>query len=290
MLLGNLLNGLPHLVVVFLASDDGFCVFPCFLHLVVDLQDGDIVGLAHEESDGFEECVIQFLDTRVSAHNFRHQQCRLELRLDICTEVHILQPHHSAEVALDFLGASVMSAWAEQRIAISHILIVQEVRIAVYGIHNLVDFFFYHSLVLIAHGRCAFPCDKRLSNGEIGLVETTCRLHLLAHGRGEVLVELGGKQVDNRVELLFLYATQYVVEIEVIELQIEVGCDKRGEVAVIVLLVDVEELNLLSRHDGESILAQRTFQSWVECGELVRIQNIVNIHPLSAFRTEIQFA
>ena len=92
-----------------------------------------------------------------------------------------------------------------------------------------------------------------------------------------MLVELGGKQVDDGVELLFLDATQHVVEIEMVELQIEVGGHKRREVAVVVFLVDVEELYLLPRHDGEPVLSQCAFQARIEGGELEGVQHIVHV-------------
>ena len=105
-----------------------------------------------------------------------------------------------------------------------------------------------------------------------------------------MLVELGGEQVDDGVELLFLDATQHVVEIEVVELQIEVGGHKRREIAVVVFLVDVEELYLLPRHDGESVLSQCAFQARVEGGELEGVQHIVHVDQLSAFRVEVLLA
>ena len=182
LLLGYLLNGLPHLVVVFLARDDAFCVFPRLLHLVVDLQDGDIVGLAHQEGDGFEEGVIQLLDARVAANGFGHKECRLELRLDIGAEVHVLKPHHRAEVALDSLGTGVVAAWAEERIAVHHILIAQEVGISVLGTHDAVDFVLHHTAVFIGNGGRAFTRDECLGDGEIGLIVASGGLQLLAHG------------------------------------------------------------------------------------------------------------
>ena len=290
LLLGGLLDGCTHLGKVFLARNDGLGGLSRLLQLVVDLQDGDVVGLAHQEGDGFEEGVVEFLDARVAAHNLGHEQRRLELLFLVGSEVHTLQPHHGAEVAFDFLGTGVMAARSVERIGVFHILVVKELGIVVLGVHHLADFVVHHLCVIGVYGRSRLAIDEGCCDGEIGLVELARGLHRFAHGRGEMLVELDGEQVDDGVELLFLNAAQHVVEIEVVELQIEVGGHKRRKVAVVVLLVDVEELYLVPWHDGEAVLSERRLQLGLEGGELVGVQKVVDIHQLTALRVEVLLA
>ena len=67
---------------------------------------------------------------------------------------------------------------------------------------------------------------------------------------------------------MLLHLTQHAVDVEVIELQIEVGGDEAGKFVVVVLLVDLEELVVAGGHDAEAVLCQLLAEQRVELFEL----------------------
>ena len=66
------------------------------------------------------------------------------------------------------------------------------------------------------------------------------------------------------VELFLFGIAQNVVEIEVEKLQIKVGGYKAGEVGVVVLLVNMEQLLQVVWHNGKPIAADGILQFRVE--------------------------
>ena len=114
-----------------------------------------------------------------------------------------------------------------------------------------------------------FACRKGDGHGKIGLAEGCCGLGLLARrGRGcqfgHAVKHPSREGRYQRVELFLFGVAQDVVEIEVEKLQIEVGGYETGEVGVVVLLVNVEQLLQPLWYDGEALTTHGSVQSGVE--------------------------
>ena len=101
------------------------------------------------------------------------------------------------------------------------------------------------------------------------------RSSLLMHGLIQIVRHVG----NELRERLLLHLTQHAVEIEVIQLQIEIGGHKTGEAVVVVLFVDVEKLFVSSRHDAEAVLTQVLRQGLFEVLQLGNIHQITHVHP-----------
>ena len=100
---------------------------------------------------------------------------------------------------------------------------------------------------------------------------------LLVHGIVHVARQFG-HQSCQRVLLQF---AQHAVEVKVVELQEQVGGDKRREARVVVLLVDVEQLAVAGGHDGEAVLSQLLAQQRVEVLELCGVDEVLHVHAQS---------
>ena len=72
------------------------------------------------------------------------------------------------------------------------------------------------------------------------------------HGVLHVARELGHEWQ----QLILLDLAQHAVDVEVVELQIQVGSYEAGEGVIVVLLVDVEYLLVAAGHDGKSLFAK----------------------------------
>ena len=57
-------------------------------------------------------------------------------------------------------------------------------------------------------------------------------------------------------------------------LQEEVGGDEAGELVVVVVLVDMEQLQVVGRHDGEAVAPERLHQSRLLAAQLVGIDDV----------------
>ena len=82
----------------------------------------------------------------------------------------------------------------------------------------------------------------------------------------------------HRQQFLLLHLAQHAVDVEVIELQVEVGGHEVGELVVVVLLVDVEQLVVGGRHDGEAVLGQMLAEQRVELLQLRGVHQVLHVH------------
>ena len=101
------------------------------LHLIIDLQNGQVVGLAKQERHGFEELCIDLAHLDVFTDCICHSQRIGQLFGLIGAEGHMLQPHHCTEVATQRVVAGVVATRTEERVAKFHITIVEEIGISI---------------------------------------------------------------------------------------------------------------------------------------------------------------
>ena len=72
-----------------------------------------------------------------------------------------------------------------------------------------------------------------------------------------------------------------------IQLQVEVGRHEVGELVVVVLLVDLEQLRIAGRHDGEALLAQLLAQLRVKFLQLRWVQQVLHVHAQPLGNVEV---
>ena len=72
----------------------------------------------------------------------------------------------------------------------------------------------------------------------------------------------------HREELIHFQLPQHAVDIEMIELQVEVGSHEVGEFIVVVLLIDLKQLCIQSGYDGKAVFAQLLAQLLVKLLDL----------------------
>ena len=233
---------IPHLSQCFLVLQQFLKWQSTLLHHVIHLHNRQIVGLAEEERHGFEQLCIDYLQFAVFPDFIGQEQGIAQLLGFIGTKRHVLQPHHSAEVTAQRVVAGVVATRAEQRVAKHSVAIVEKLRERVLRTLNFPDFIEDLLLVCIVVNDGLLTCDEGFGNGEVGIIPT-CGMFL--HCMAELLHGLR--------ESMLLHLAHHAVEIHVEKLQVEVGRDKRREVAVVILLVDMEQLYLLSRHDGKAV-------------------------------------
>ena len=108
---------------------------------------------------------------------------------------------------------------------------------------------------------------------------------------GKHLLSFLAELLQQRHQLLLFHLAQHAVEIEVVELQVEVGGDESRELMVVVLLVDMEQLLVLGGHDGKAVVAQVVPQPLVGLLQQGRVHDIGDIHlVVLVARLEIQLA
>ena len=86
---------------------------------------------------------------------------------------------------------------------------------------------------------------------------------------------------------MLLGLAQRIIKIEVEELHEEVGGDEVGEVDIVILLVDLKQLVVLSRHDGKPLLTQPRHQTLVSIAELHGVVEIAHVHLVSSGGGEV---
>ena len=99
-----------------------------------------------------------------------------------------------------------------------------------------------------------------MGNGEEDAVVKGCftQFHVVAL-RGPfvgVQVHVSCKLFQQRIDAFLLHLAHHAVEINMVELQEQVGGDEAGKLMVVVLFVYVEQLLVAGRHDGKAILGQ----------------------------------
>ena len=73
---------------------------------------------------------------------------------------------------------------------------------------------------------------------------------------GYRLQGLAAEVAKQMAELLLLHLAQHGIEVEVIELQKEVGGDKSRKLMVVVLLIYMKQLLVLCRNNGKAVACQ----------------------------------
>ena len=74
-----------------------------------------------------------------------------------------------------------------------------------------------------------------------------------------------------------------------IQLEIEVGGDKAGELLVVVLLIHMEELVVGGRNNGKTVLCQMLAEQGVELLQLRGIDKVGHVHSKVFWCVEVQF-
>ena len=89
------------------------------------------------------------------------------------------------------------------------------------------------------------------------------------------------QSLQHMAQALLLDVTQQTVEVEVVELQVEVGGHEVGHVCIVVTLIDMEQLVVLGRYDGETVTPQLVAQTTVELLHLHGIHHITHIDTMT---------
>ena len=165
------------------------------------------------------------------------------------TERHALQPHHTAEEALQLLAAGVVAARTEETVTEKDFLVVlHEITGRVDGLHHLLDLlfvdvtFFTRKDVVTREQLVGNVVERRvmMGHGVDLLVEARPSLHVVQH-----LVHIPAELCHHWQQFVFLHFAQHAVNIQMVQLQIEVGSHETGEIAVVVLFVHVEQLRVV---------------------------------------------
>ena len=203
------------------------------VHLGDHLLQAEVVGLSHEQGDEAVQLVVflhghPFVLRGVGDHHGVAHLVEM-----VGAEGYGLQPHHAAEVALQFLRAGVVATWAEEAIGEHDVVIV---------LHELAEIVGggHHALHLLA-GLGVVGLGADIAAGEElvghveedGVVEGTLAQRLIVarpflptrHGAVHDLREVG----HQAQQPLLLDLAQHAVDVEVIELQVEVGGHEVGE-------------------------------------------------------------
>ena len=258
------------------------------LDFVIHLQDAHIVGHTHQVGDRCRQVFVHLGQCGIFANDVSQHQCLLQLIVDIGTEGYVLQPHHGTEVALQRLVAGIVATGAVDVIdECRHSLfryIAQEFRIAGLSLIHVLDFLLDQCCIFCRY-RQRLAGVQLVGNGIEGSIVGSSSLYCGIGGCGlqlshQVVVALHEVSHHGR-ELLFLGFLQQTVEEHVEDLQIEVGCHETGELPVVVILVDVEQLFFLGRHNGKPVLGNGIVESLVEIGQLVGVDDVVHVdhHP-----------
>ena len=86
---------------------------------------------------------------------------------------------------------------------------------------------------------------------------------------------------------MLLHLAQHAVDIEVVELQEEVGGHEVGELVIVVLLVDMEQLVVVGGHDGEAYLGQMLAEQRVKLLQLCRVHQVLHVHAQTLSSLEV---
>ena len=260
------------------------------LHLGLHLGNGKVVGLAHEEQDELVHLVVVTGSRRILAQGVGHDHSLLHFFGMIQSEGHTLQPHHAAEVALQGFAAGVVATGTEQTVGKRHLAVVgHELTGLVFRRHRLLHLGL--CLGLLTGIGYLLTRQQLVGHGEVDGIVVSQLAYLLAagilglvvHGLIHVERQLGHQPVE-RVLLQF---AQHAVEVQVVELQEEVGSHKRGEARVVVLLVNVEQLLMAGRHNGKAVLRQLLAEQRVELLELRGVQQVLHVYAQPFGHSEV---
>ena len=119
-----------------------------------------------------------------------------------------------------------------------------------------------------------------MSNGKIGGIALCGITHRafgsfrLGHHLGVELLAVVGHYL---VHLALFHLAQHVVEIHVESLQVDVGSNKAGELVIVIVLIDVEQLFLIVGDNGKSILNQSIGERFWHIRHLHGVGQIVEV-------------
>ena len=230
-------------------------------HFCLHVQHAQVVGLSHEEGDEVVQLVVLSLQRLIVIQHIGHDDGLIHLVGIVHAHRGALQPHHTTEVALQRIRAAVVPTRTVQTVGIrdfAHI-VHQQLAGTVHSLHHAC----YLPLLQVLSHAALYRLSRKQVPGNVVELHVTigstrevavvgCPCIDLAHSLKHVVREVG----HQRHQMLLLQFAQHAVEVEVIELQEEVGGDKRGEALVVVLLIDVEQLFVLCRHNGKALVCQ----------------------------------
>ena len=274
---GNLGDGI---VVV----DEVFHLQAGLLHLGHHLRQTEVVRLAHEVGDEFVEGAVVLLRFLVEFQRTGLHHGSQHVVLVVQSEAGGLQPHHPPEVALELLCAGVVASRTVEAVGERYPLEVgHKGAKVVFGFHDLPDFLCL-DIVFTWLG------DILASKQFVGDIVESCiavcdfipflvcarpSLHVV-----QQFVHIATEGGHQWQQLLLLHLAQHAVDVEVENLQVEVGGHEVGEVVVVVLLVDLEQLVHTCGHDAETVLAQLLTEQRVEILELCGVDHVLDVHFL----------
>ena len=90
------------------------------------------------------------------------------------------------------------------------------------------------------------------------------------------------KFLHHVVQLLLFHIAQQTVEVEMVQLQIEVGSHEIGEARVVVALVHMEQLVVLGWYDGKAVASQFVLQRCRILRQLHGIHHVVHVDAVTA--------
>ena len=263
----------------------------CLLQLSLHLGYREVVGLSHEVVHELVHPLVGTLHGLVTVQLVSHHRCQLHLFGRIEAERHTLQPHHPPEIPLQLLAAGIVASRTEQAVGELHLLILADkVAEGILRLHDLCHLLLgLFALVRMADGlaRQQFVGYAEIHGVMVRQLPQQRRFAL--HGLGvHIDVHVVGEVYHQRIKGMLLQLAQHTVEIEVIELQEQIGRHKRGEVAVVVLLVDVEQLVVGSRDNGKAVSGQLLAEQRVKDLQLRGVHEVAYVHPQSLVGIEIQ--
>ena len=267
---------------------DGLVVVDEVFHLQTGLIDlghhlcqTKVVGLAHEVGDEVVQYLVVLLRLLVEFQRTGLLHGGQYLVVVLQSEGGGLQPHHTTEVTLELLAAGIVTTRTEEAVGELHLLVVlHEIAGAVLGSHDFLNFLdvdgtFLRAVDIIASEQLVG--DVVESDIVLGylvdlIVEARPPFHIV-----QQLVHVAGESNHQGQQLVLLQLAQHAVEIEMIELQVEVGGHEAGEVGIVVLLVDLEELVQVGGHDAETVFAQLLAELRVELLELRGVGEVQHV-------------
>ena len=252
-------------------------------HLGLHLRHTEVVGLSHEEGDESVQFVVLRLQLLMVVQDEGHDDGLVHLFRMVHSHRRTLQPHHAPEVALQLLGAGVVATRTEQAVGELDVarIVHQQLADVVLGLHHA--FYLPHLqrlVVAVLDGLTreqvpGYVVEHDVAIGSKREVAVGGRsLKDVAHSQKHLVREVG----HQLHKVLLLQFAQHTVEVEVIELEEEVGGDERGEALVVVLLVDVEQLFVAGRDDGEARMGQLLAEQRVELLKLCGVREILHVH------------
>ena len=87
--------------------------------------------------------------------------------------------------------------------------------------------------------------------------------------------------------MILLKFPEHAVDVEVINLQEKVGSHEVREFIVVVLLIDMEQLLMVCRHNGKAVFCQPLAEQRVEIFQLCGVHQVAHVHPETFLNLEV---